>query len=136
MIILSVFYSYYRLRINHLLKLQLVKEEISADLHDDLGAKLTTIQLLSAINKKRFQNQPEVGNLLLKIEKEIQDSSEALHELVGNIKMKEDDLEGYFSKLRRYASESLDQSNLSYRIYFSENINQLKISCPSERIFF
>jgi ligand-binding sensor domain-containing protein/two-component sensor histidine kinase len=136
MIILSVFYSYYRLRINHLLKLQLVKEEISADLHDDLGAKLTTIQLLSAINKKRFQNQPEVGNLLLKIEKEIQDSSEALHDLVGNIKMKEDDLEGYFSKLRRYASESLDQSNLSYRIYFSENINQLKISMSKRKDIF
>lgn len=136
MVLLSIFYSYYRLRINHLLKLQLVKEEISADLHDDLGAKLTTIQLLSAIIKKRNENQPEVGKLLLKIDKEIQDSSEALHELVGNIKMKDDDLEGYFSKLRRYASESLDQSNLSYRIHFSADIHHLTISLSKRKDIF
>ncbi|MFD2201168.1 triple tyrosine motif-containing protein [Shivajiella indica] len=135
-ILLSIFYFYYRLRINHLLKLQNIKEEISADLHDDLGARLTTIQLLSAINKTKFKDQPEVEKLLLNIDQEIHDSSEALHELVGNIKMKEDDLEGYFSKLRRYASESLDQSNLSYRIHFSENFNQLTISLSKRKDIF
>lgn len=136
-IIVSLIYQIYLLRINYILNIERVKEEISADLHDDLGARLTTIQLLSAIHKPKFQHQPEIKKLLTSIDLEINNSSEALHELVGNIKMREDQLEDYFSKLRRYASETLDQANLKYRISVPNNLRQVSLSLKKRKdIFF
>lgn len=135
--VLGIIYLLYRLRLNYILTVERVKEEISADLHDDLGARLTTIQLLSAIHKQKFKDHPEVKKLLSNIDQEIHNSSEALHELVGNIKMKEDDLEGYFSKLRRYASETLDQANLHYQITIPENIKHVRLSVKKRKdIYF
>ncbi|MCS5490179.1 sensor histidine kinase [Algoriphagus limi] len=131
--IISIFYWYYRMKIKHLLSLQRVKEEISADLHDDIGARLTTIQLISAIHKNKFQGQPEIEMMLSNIDQEIHDSSEALHELVGNIKMKEDDLGEYFSRLRRYISESLDQTTISYQIAMPDSTSQATLSLSKRK---
>jgi signal transduction histidine kinase/ligand-binding sensor domain-containing protein len=134
--IFALFYVFYRLRIRHLLEMQEIKEGISADLHDDLGSRLTTINLLSAISKGKFRNEPEIKSLLAQIDREVNASSEALHEIVGNIKMQDVDFEDFLAKIRRHISEILDPENIKYSIVSDDNIQFGKISMRKRREIF
>lgn len=135
--VLILIYLIYRVRIGQVIRLQKVKDEISADLHDDLGARLTTIQLLSAINKNKFKDEFEVQKLLNQIEKEVLDSSEALHDLVCNIKMNDSEINDFLAKLRRYFSETLDQANINYKLEFDDGIGMERLGMQKRRdIFF
>ncbi len=54
-IMIAVFYSIYRYRLRQVLKLQLLRNKISLDLHDDIGSTLSSISILSemALRKKK-----------------------------------------------------------------------------------
>ena len=134
--VLGLFYTFYRLRVKHILEMQEIKEGISADLHDDLGSRLTTIHLLSAISKGKFKQDPEIKDLLSQIDKEVNASSEALHEIVGNIKTHDEDFEEFLAKIRRYISEALDSTDTIYQINSEDNVSFAKLSMRKRREIF
>jgi signal transduction histidine kinase/ligand-binding sensor domain-containing protein len=134
--VLGLLYTFYRLRVKHILEMQEIKEGISADLHDDLGSRLTTIHLLSAISKGKFKHDSEIKDLLSQIDKEVNASSEALHEIVGNIKTNDEDFEEFLAKIRRYISETLDSTNTLYQINSDNNFSFAKLSMRKRREVF
>ncbi len=134
--LLSFLYAIYRNRINQLLELQKVKDTISADLHDDLGSRLTTVHLLSAISKSKFQNDSEMNDILQKIDKEIYASSEALDEIVWNIRMADESLSDIIAKIRRYVGESLESQNIIYTVETSDKFELVKMSMQKRRELF
>lgn len=132
-VILLIIYSIYRYRLNRLVEMQRVKDRISADLHDDLGSRLTSINLLSAIS----QNQKiPVSKVLKRIEKEVQASSEALDEIVWNIKLTDESVEEILAKMIRYAGETLENSNIEYRIIKNEDFGSVNLTMYKRRELF
>jgi signal transduction histidine kinase/ligand-binding sensor domain-containing protein len=131
-----ILFLLYKTRINYLLKIRSIREEISADLHDDLGARLTTIQLLSAIHKNRFRNHKEFNQVLQQIDSEVLESTEALHDLVGNIKMNGEQMDDFMAKMRRYISETLESADLKYTIKINENISQKVLNINRRKDLF
>jgi nitrate/nitrite-specific signal transduction histidine kinase len=136
LLITGILYLIYRFRVIHLLELQKVKFNISADLHDDIGARLTTIQLLSAISKPKFGNNSEVKSLLSNIDKEINASSEALDEIVWNIRMNDESLNEVTSNIRRYVSEISENGGLIYDINTDQDFGTTNMSMQKRREIF
>ena len=136
LILLSILYGIYRVRINQFLELQKVKDSISADLHDDLGSRLTTIHLLSALSRSKFETNPELGKLLSNIDREVYASSEALDEIVWNIKKTNESLTDIVAKIRRYSSEVLESANIAYHIDTSEDFEPFELSIKKRRELF
>ena len=128
-------YSLHQYRIYQLLEVEKVKNNISADLHDDLGARLTNIQILTAISKKRFGNRDEETRYLDGIEEEVQASARALDEIVWNIKMKDESLEEILAKMRKYAGEVLE-NGYEYEMDISGNFGNKKMSMQKRRELF
>lgn len=135
-LIIGILYLIYRFRVIHLLELQKVKFNISADLHDDIGARLTTIQLLSAISKPKFGNNSDVKSLLSNIDKEINASSEALDEIVWNIRMNDESLNEVTSNIRRYVSEISENGGLIYDINTEQDFGSSTMSMQKRREIF
>jgi ligand-binding sensor domain-containing protein/two-component sensor histidine kinase len=136
LIFLAVIYLTYRIRVIYLLEMQKVKFNISADLHDDIGSRLTTIQLLSAISKPKFGNNSDVKSLLFNIDKEINASSEALDEIVWNIRMKDESLNEVTSNIRRYVSEISENANLEYSIETEQDFGSAIMYMQKRREIF
>ena len=134
--ILSILYGIYWVRIQQFLELQRVKDSISADLHDDLGSRLTTIHLLSALTRNKFQLGPELSGFLKNIDREVYASSEALDEIVWNIKMTEESLSDIIAKIRRYSSEALENANITYSIETSEDFEHFELNIQKRRELF
>ncbi|WP_159039973.1 ligand-binding sensor domain-containing protein [Christiangramia fulva] len=132
-LIILVIYSVYRYRLNRWMEMQKVKDKISADLHDDLGSRLTSINLLSAI----YRNQKEsVTKVLEDIEKEVRASSEALDEIVWNIRLTDESVEEIIAKIIRYAGEFLESADISYKIIKNENFSSVNLKMHKRRELF
>ncbi|WP_158860076.1 sensor histidine kinase [Lunatibacter salilacus] len=134
-VIILFIYGVYRYRINQLLYVQQVKNNISADLHDEIGSRLTSIQLIAAIFKNNMNGkQPKV--YLEKIENEVQMSAEALDEIVWNINITDESLAEIVARMRRYASEVLESDEISYKVEISADFAKKKMSMQKRRELF
>ena len=54
-ILATGFYLFYRYRLEQIIKLQKVRNNIAKDLHDDIGSSLTNISILSELSKKNLE---------------------------------------------------------------------------------
>ena len=132
----AILYSFYRYRINQYLQVQKVKNTISADLHDDIGSRLTNIQFLSAISKSKLKEGTETNVYLKGIDEEVQASAEALDEIVWNIKITDESLEDIVARMRRYASEAMENDNICYTVKIDAQFARKKMSMQKRRELF
>lgn len=135
-IVFAVLYLIYRYRIYQLLQVQRVKNNISADLHDEIGSRLTSMHFLSAMSKNKLDNDSPGRLYLEDIDKEIQASTEALDEIVWNIKMTDESLEDIVAKMRRYAGEALESQSINYSIETRADLEGKRMSMQKRRELF
>lgn len=128
-------YGTYKYRVNQILHVQRVKNTISADLHDEIGSKLTNIHLLSIISKANL-TETDPMDTLEKIDKEAQLSAEALDEIVWNIKISDESLLDIVARMRRYASEMLENDGIPYKIEVGVGFRGKKMSMQKRRELF
>jgi ligand-binding sensor domain-containing protein/two-component sensor histidine kinase len=127
----SIVYMIYRYRIAQIMKLQLVRNRISAELHDDIGTKLTNINILSTLTHQAMEEPVKARELLGRISTEVQTSSEALDDIVWNINTRNDSLQEIIPRMRRYASEVLSGKNIQFNIRVPDNLQNIKF--PMEK---
>ena len=99
-------------------KLQVIRDDIARDLHDDIGASLSNINILNELAKRNANNPLKANEYLTKASEDIQHVSEGLNDIVWNINPKYDDLENLFIKMKRYAADMMDGKNIKYEIIF------------------
>jgi len=127
------FYILYRLRIRQLIQVQQVRNRISSDLHDDIGSRLTNIQILSALSEQQLE-QPELASLYLhRIVNEVQTSGEALDDIVWSINSKNDSGEELAARMRRYAAEIFESDHILCSMNVNDNIAGIKLSMEKRR---
>jgi signal transduction histidine kinase len=114
-------------------KLQFVRDEISRDLHDDVGASLSNINILNELAKRNANNPLKANEYLLKAGEDIQHVSESLNDIVWNINSKYDDLDNLFIRMKRYAGDMLDGKNIAYKIEFPDKFDDLKLGMDKRK---
>ncbi len=117
-------------------KLQLIRDEIARDLHDDIGASLSNINILNALAKRNSSNPDKANEYLDKASEDIQHVSESLSDIVWNINPKYDNPENLFIRLRRYAADMMDGKGISYEINFPENVSGIHFNMEKRRDFY
>ncbi len=135
MVTATFIYGLHRYRVYQLLQVQKVKNNIAADLHDDLGARLTNIHFLTAISRKTGDSGGENFKYLKEIEEEVEASSKSLDEIVWNINMDDESLQEIIAKMRKYAGEALERE-LEYHIDIKGKFRKKKMSMQKRRELF
>lgn len=96
------------------------RNQVAANLHDDIGSMLTNISLLAELSRKKI-NQPEMAlDFINRLSEEINLSEQALHDIIWSVNSKNDTLEEMFDHMRRYASELFDAGNTQYHLQLDE----------------
>ncbi len=96
-------YLFYKNRLARLLVMERMRTRIATDLHDDIGANLTRISLLSEVAKQKSENGN--GNLLTSIADIARESVSSMNDIVWAIAPEHDSLLDLTVRMRRHAEE-------------------------------
>ena len=99
-------YAIYRYRVTRLLEVANMRTRIATDLHDDIGANLTRISILSEVAKQQFGNGDEESrNPLTSIAEIARESVASMSDIVWAIDPERDSLRDLTRKMRQHADE-------------------------------
>ena len=94
-------YFVYHYRVRQLLEMERMRTRIATDLHDDIGANLTRISLLSEVAKQNTGNR----NLLTSIAEIARESVASMNDIVWAISPEHDHLRDLTRRMRSFAEE-------------------------------
>jgi len=113
--------------------LQNVRNRIATDLHDDIGATLTNINMLSEISRKNLEQPIEAEKFLYRITEEVTSTSQALNDIIWSVNSRNDSMEEILLRMRRYAAELFDNSKTIFHLDIDETVAGKKINMEQRR---
>ena len=125
--IVSAAFSLHRYRLNHLLAMERVRTRLAADLHDDMGAGLAEIAILSEVAK--LQERPRTMEVLDGIASRARSLREAMTDIyVWTVDPREDSLADLVLRLRQTAFIMLESEERSVEFLARQAANSFERS--------
>ena len=130
----GIVYIFYRYRIKELIRIQNIRNRISADMHDEIGSTLSSISFYSQalLMQTRDEKQKPV---LEKIKENAQHVQEGLSDIVWSVKASMDEMENVFSRMQRFGAELLDSKDILFHFEVDEKMNHDKIRDGRQKKF-
>lgn len=128
-LIASAGYLVYRNRLARLLELERMRTRIATDLHDDIGANLTRISLLSEIAKQENGN----GKMLSSIAEIARESVGSMNDIVWAISPEHDSLLDLTRRMRQHAEDVFTFREIDLEFNAPASDSALKLSVGVRR---
>ena len=110
-----VAYALYRYRVTRLLQLEQVRTRIAADLHDDIGANLTTIAVLSEVVHQQIDGANAMADApISSIARLSRESVSSMSDIVWAINPKKDSLRDLTRRMRAFATDIFTSHNIDF----------------------
>lgn len=124
-LILIILFNRYKLkkRLEQQNQLLSVRNDIAKDLHDEIGSTLTSIRILSEVSRNNFhKDQQKASSLLTKITEQSTQMQQGMSDIVWAIKPDNDRLKNMLTRMREYASHTLEPRNILTIFNVDENV--------------
>ncbi|HSE37902.1 MAG TPA: two-component regulator propeller domain-containing protein [Blastocatellia bacterium] len=126
-------YFAYRYRVAKLLEIERVRTRIATDLHDDIGASLSRMAVLSEVVKRQTESDHrESVEMLTDIADSARGLVDSMSDIVWSIDPRKDDLDNVASRIRQFASDVLEPKGIEWEFKAPEGIGKVKLS-PEQR---
>jgi len=112
------------------------RARIAQDMHDDLGASLTKIAILSEIAKQEIETKERAGAEVAQIAATARTVVDNISELVWATNPKNDTLDNLVAYLREHTACYFDDTPIQCRLAFPENVPTLPINAETRRGIF
>ncbi|MGJ7033845.1 tetratricopeptide repeat protein [Niabella hirudinis] len=113
-----------------------MRNHISENLHDDIGASLSNINILNQLARNHITTPAIADSYLEKSIEDIQQVSENISDIVWSVNPKYDDLAQLLIRVKRYAADMFDGRNINFEINFEEQISGLQLDIDKKRNFY
>jgi ligand-binding sensor domain-containing protein/two-component sensor histidine kinase len=132
--ILWLLFFIYRYRINQLKKVQLVRDDIARDLHDEIGSTLSSIALYSdLVNTRTRDVLPDIAPVAQKISESSQRLMGSMSDIIWSINPDRDQLNDVVIRMREVASEWTDAAHLELIFAADKQIPAVKLNMQMRR---
>ena len=106
------------------LALEHQRNKITADLHDDIGATLSSLQINSAVANQLLEKNPaEVQKILEKIESQSEQLSDKIGDIIWSMKPGKEEFLTLTSRIKNFANDILGATDISYSIQIDKKID-------------
>lgn len=133
LLIAAIVYTLYHYRLRQLIKLQQVRNRIATDLHDDIGSSLTNISILAELAQKKSDVPDQARVFMKRISEEINESGQSLDDIIWSVNSKNDTTEEMLVRMRRFAAELFDSSQIQYHLQLEEEAKTQKLNMEQRR---
>jgi signal transduction histidine kinase len=104
------------------------RTRIARDMHDDLGARLTEIRLLSELSQRTVSDPLTTKSKLREISESARDIVDSFQEIVWSVNPRYDTLDSFADFLTQYASGYLGKAGLRCRLDIPSSVPTIKVS--------
>jgi signal transduction histidine kinase/ligand-binding sensor domain-containing protein len=133
LLVCGLVYATYRYRLAQLLKVERVRTRIATDLHDDIGASLSRMAILSEVVKQKTAgNGNQASGLLTEIADSARGLVDSMSDIVWSIDPRRDDLQSVVRRIRQFASDVLEAKGIDWELRVPPEVESLKLD-PEER---
>ncbi|MFM9909334.1 MAG: ATP-binding protein, partial [Chitinophagaceae bacterium] len=126
-------YLLYRFRIQQLLKMQNLRNDISRDLHDEIGSSVSSVNMLALVAKKQLGEQHPVTPLLSQIGESAQNAGDSIDEIIWSVNPHNDSAQETINRLRKYILDVFEIHGIEYTIQLPEFDGNKKLSMQVRR---
>lgn len=127
-------YSFYRYRLNQLRSMQMMRNKIASDLHDDVGSTLSSIRMYSELVSLQIKEKnPESIPLLERMSNNSKEMIESMSDIVWAIKPANDAFKNIESRMFHFASELCSAKNIELQFEKNESLAELKMKMEQRR---
>jgi len=134
-LLISAAFALDRYRVTRILELANVRTRIATDLHDDIGANLTKIAILSEVVKQQLgKGKGEKDDPLSSIARISRESVAAMSDIVWAVNPKRDSLRDLVRRMRQHAEEVFVTRDI--RLDFTAPEPNLKLGVDVRRDLF
>ncbi|MEO6251792.1 MAG: tetratricopeptide repeat protein, partial [Ferruginibacter sp.] len=131
LVLFFLIYNNYRTR--QKLKLENIRNNIAADLHDDIGSTLNSISLFSEVAKQEAGKPiPALDQIGVSARKII----DAMSDIVWTINPENDTFENVIARMRSLAYLLLKAKQIEFIFRADENLNHLSLPMPVRKNFY
>jgi signal transduction histidine kinase len=110
---LTTAFLVYRYKQNQKLSLAKVRNKISQDLHDDIGASLSSLQIYGAIAEKTItEDPPKAKEMMYKIAVQSRQLMENMNDIVWSMKTNDVNTTSLVAKIKNYGADLLNEKNI------------------------
>ena len=121
-----------RIKIEKELAVQLERQRISSEMHDDIGAGLSGIRLLTEVAKRQANDAQSLSELE-KIYNSVGDVAERMREVIWSLNTEYDHLNNLIDFLRKQSRLVMEHYPCTFDIKVPEEIPYIKISGEARR---
>lgn len=108
------------------LALEIQRKNITADLHDDIGASLSSLQVNSAVANQLINKDVTQAKLILhKIETQSKDLADKMGDIIWSMKPGREESMPMSSRIKNFANDILSATNIDYTIQIDKEIDAL-----------
>jgi ligand-binding sensor domain-containing protein/two-component sensor histidine kinase len=130
-------YLVYSARVARLLELERVRTRIATDLHDDIGANLSLIAMVSEVARGHLQRDDQrLKDWFSTIASTSRDSVDAMSDIVWAVNPKRDQLSDLIMRMRRLAEDFFAARNIELSFNAPEPNRALKVGADVRREVF
>jgi signal transduction histidine kinase len=130
-------YALYHRRVARLLELERVRTRIASDLHDDIGANLTKIGILSEVVRQQANGADrQMKESLSSIARISRESVASMNDIVWAINPKRDTLRDLMRRMREFAGEIFANRDIEFELSAPAADAYLKLGGDVRRTVF
>lgn len=116
-------YRYYQ---NQKLTISQIRQKISQDLHDDIGASLSSLQIYGAIAEQSLQTNPnKTIEMVNKMSAQSKEIMENMNDIVWSMKTSSSSNTSIEIKIKNYAAGLLADSNIDFKYSIMPNADKV-----------
>ena len=133
----ALIYAMHRYRIAQLLQVERIRTAIATDLHDDIGASLSQIAILSEV--ARLGNETDKGvpeEPLRKIASLARELVDSMSDIVWSIRSEPDGMDSLVRRMREFALDVLASRAIGFELRVPESSGNLHLKLQSRRQLF
>lgn len=134
LVLAAAAYGLHRLRLARALELERVRSRVARDLHDDVGAGLSEIAILSEV--ARAQGGPRELPLLAEIGDRARDLVDSMSDIVWSTDPRRDDVASLVQRIRRFGANALESRGIAWTLEVPEDFEARRLDPERRRQIF
>jgi len=127
------FYGLYRYRVQQLRRLQIIRNNIASDLHDDIGSTLNSISIYSEVAKQQAGKEIPALDMIGTNSRKI---IESMSDIVWTINPENDSFEKIIVRMRSFAYQIFKAKKVEYTFEVDEELNSIALPMQVRKNFY